>query len=251
MSSLLWSCIWNWYIQSLIILLCVQFWCCVIKIALVIQPPSSGITTWRVSAYWLDCQYFFNASCWPIKQHSISKYQPQWKWSTTTGSLWLNTSKSLWNVLMCPFVLHAVNSIVVSHWHMQIIGSSQLTDLLTPLNLSLSNLKMQNLFSDTWFPILQFMLDLELTSLNVRLSAPNFAQRLRDSVLKPAHTIGSCRSSPEVRCQRSPWFSRPAIMIVASPESHILSDSARFKDLIIRRLAYISCRSAAAAPRLS
>ena len=27
------------------------------------------------------------------------------------------------------------------------------------------------------FPILQFMLDLELTSLNVRLSAPNFAQR--------------------------------------------------------------------------
>ena len=56
-------------------LLCVQFWCCVIKIALVIQPPSSEITTWRVFAYWLDYQYFFNASCWPNKQHSISKYQ--------------------------------------------------------------------------------------------------------------------------------------------------------------------------------
>jgi hypothetical protein len=89
---------------------------------------------------------------------------------------WLNESKYLWNGLMCPFVLHAVNSIVASHWHMLIIGSSQLTVLLTPLNLWFINLKMQNLFSDTWFPILQFMLDLELTSLNVRLSAPNFAQ---------------------------------------------------------------------------
>ena len=61
---------------------------------------------------------------------------------------------------------------------------------------------------------------------------PKFCTEARDSVLKPAHTIGGCRSSPEARSQRSPWFSRPAI--VASPESHILSDSARFKDLIIR-----------------
>ena len=90
---------------------------------------------------------------------------------------WLNESKYLCNVLMCPFVLHAVNSIVASHWHMLFIGLSQLTVLLTHLNLSLIILKMQNLFSDTWFPILQFMLDLELTSLNVRLSAPNFVQR--------------------------------------------------------------------------
>ena len=37
--------------------------------------------------------------------------------------------------------------------------------------------KVHNLFSDTWLPILQFMLDLELTSSNLRLSAPNFAQR--------------------------------------------------------------------------
>ncbi len=77
---------------------------------------------------------------------------------------------------MCPFVLHAVNSIVASDRHMQIIGSSRLTVLLTPLNLSLIILKMQNLFSDTWFPILQFMLDLEPTSLNVHFSVPNFAQ---------------------------------------------------------------------------
>ena len=59
---------------------------------------------------------------------------------------------------------------------MQIIESSHLTVLLTPLNLTLIILKMQNLFSDTWLPILQFMLDLELTSLDVCLSAPNFAQ---------------------------------------------------------------------------
>ena len=77
---------------------------------------------------------------------------------------------------------------------------------------------------------------------------PKICTEARDSVLKPAHTIGGCRSSPKARSQRSPWFSRPAI--AASPESHILSDSACFIDLIIRRLAYISRRSAAADPRL-
>jgi hypothetical protein len=61
---------------------------------------------------------------------------------------------------------------------------------------------------------------------------PKFSTEARDSVLKPAHTTGGCRSSPEARSQRSPWFSRPAI--AAFPESHILSDSSRFKDLIIR-----------------
>ena len=61
---------------------------------------------------------------------------------------------------------------------------------------------------------------------------PKFCTEARDSVLKPVHTIGGCRSSPKARSQRWPWFSRPAI--VASSESHILLDSARFKDLIIR-----------------
>ena len=77
---------------------------------------------------------------------------------------------------------------------------------------------------------------------------PKICTEARDSVLKPAHTIGSCRSSPEATSQRSPWFSRPAI--AASPESHILSDSACFTDLIIRRLVYISSRSAAGDPQL-
>ena len=61
---------------------------------------------------------------------------------------------------------------------------------------------------------------------------PKFCTEARDSVLKPAHPMEGCISSPEVRSQRSPWFSRPAI--AASPESHILSDSACFIDLIIR-----------------
>ncbi len=62
---------------------------------------------------------------------------------------------------------------------------------------------------------------------------PKFCTETKDSILKPGHIIGSCRSSPKVRFPRSPWFSRPAI--AASPESHILSDAASFKDLIIRQ----------------
>ena len=69
---------------------------------------------------------------------------------------------------------------------------------------------------------------------------PKFCTEARDSVLKSAHTIGSCRSSPEATSQRSPWFSRPAI--AASPESHILSDSARFKELIIKLLVAVDPR---------
>ena len=63
-----------------------------------------------------------------------------------------------------------------------------------------------------------------------------FCTEARDSVLKPAHSIGGCRSSPEARSQRSPWFSRPAI--AASPESHILC----FKELIIKFLVAVDQR---------
>ncbi len=59
---------------------------------------------------------------------------------------------------------------------------------------------------------------------------PKFCTEARDSVLKPAHTITGCRSSPKARSQRSPWFSCPAN--AASLESHVLLDSACFKDLI-------------------
>ncbi len=80
--------------------------------------------------------------------------------ATETGSrsngcmiqnIWLEVqrqhdSKYLWNVLMCPVLLHALNLIAVSDWHMQIIESSQLTVLPTHLNLCSINLQMQNLF---------------------------------------------------------------------------------------------------------
>jgi hypothetical protein len=46
---------------------------------------------------------------------------------------WLNESKYFLNVLMCPFVFHALNSIVVSDGHIKIIESSYLTVLLTHL----------------------------------------------------------------------------------------------------------------------
>ena len=36
---------------------------------------------------------------------------------------------------------------------------------------------------------------------------PKFCTEARDSVLKPAHTIGCCRSSPEASSQSLPWFS--------------------------------------------
>ena len=177
MSALLWSCIWIWYIQSLIIALC----------AVLVQCHRNHIG-YSTSILWnhnlesflilawlpvfLQCIMLAHQAALYIKLSILIEVI-----NINRKPYWLNESKYLWNVLMCPFVLHAVNSIVVSHWHMLIIGSSQLTVLLTPLNLCLIILKMQNLFSDTWFPILQFTLDLELTSLNVRLSAPKFAQR--------------------------------------------------------------------------
>ena len=162
------------------LLLCVQFWCCVIEIALVIRPPCSifrnhNLESFRILAWlpiFLQCIMLAHQAALYIKLSTSIEVI-----NNNRKPYWLNESKYLWNVLMCPFVLHTVNSILATHWHMLIIGSSQLTVLLTPLNLCLIILKMQNLFSDTWFPILQFMLDLELTSLNVWFSASNFAQR--------------------------------------------------------------------------
>ena len=175
MSALLWSCIWNWCIQSLIIALCAVL---VLRHRNRIGCSTSifrnhNLESFRILAslpVFLQCIMLAHQAALYIKwSFSIEVINTNWK------PYWLNESKYLWNVLMCPFVLHAANSIVASHWHMLIIGSSQSTVLLTPLNLSLIILKMQNLFSNTWFPNLQFIFDLELTSLNVCLSTPKFA----------------------------------------------------------------------------
>ncbi len=45
--------------------------------------------------------------------------------------------KNLWNDLMCPFVSHALSSIMVLDQHKEIIESSYWTSLLTHPNLSL------------------------------------------------------------------------------------------------------------------
>ncbi len=78
---------------------------------------------------------------------------------------------------MCPFVFARCEfdcGVMLKHANYWII----LVDTSTNPSQSLFNhFEDADLFSDTWFRILQFMLDLELTSLNVRLIAPNFAQR--------------------------------------------------------------------------
>ena len=245
MSALLWSCIWNWYIQSLIIALCA---------VLVLRHRNSigystsifrnhNLESFRILAWlpiFLQCIMLAHQAALYIKLSTSVEVI-----NNNRKPYWLNESKYLWNFLMCPFVLHAVNSVVASHWHMLIISVDSST------NPSQSQF---NQFEDAE-PLFRHMVPhspvharSRANFIKLAFQRPKFCTEARDSVLKPAHTIGGCRSSPEARSQRSPWFSRPAI--AASPESHILSDSARFKDLIIRRLAYISRRSAAADPRL-
>ena len=177
MSALLWSCIWNWYIQELIIALCAVLVLCHrncigYSTSIFRNHNLESLHTLAWLPIFLQCIMLAHQTALYIKLSTSIEVI-----NNNRMPYWLNESKYLWNVLMCPFVLHAVNSIVASHWHILIIGSSQLTVLLTPLILSLIILKMQNFFSDTWFPILQFMLNLELTSLNVWSRASNFAQR--------------------------------------------------------------------------
>ena len=228
------------------LLLCVQFWCCVIKITLVIQPPSSEITTWRVSAYWLGCQYFFNASCWPIKQHSISNYQPQLKYKQQPEALlaeWIKISLKCLDVSLCFARCEFDCGFTLTHANYWIISVDSFT------NPSQSQF---NHFEDAE-PLFRHMVPHSPVHARSRANfikrasqRTKFCTEARDSVLKPAHTIGGCRSSPEARSQRSPWFSRPAI--AASPESHILSDSACFIDLIIRWFGAISPHQPLSAP---
>ena len=124
MSALLWSCISNWYIQSLIIAL---------GAVLVLRHrnrmgnstsifKNHNLESFRKMAWspiFLQCIMLANQAALKIQgSTSIEAI------NTNRKPCWRNESKYLWNVLMCPFVLHALNSIVVSHWHMKIIGSS-------------------------------------------------------------------------------------------------------------------------------
>jgi hypothetical protein len=146
---------------------------------------------------------------------------------------WLNESKYLWNILMCPVHLHALNSIVVSDWRTNYWIS--LVDSYTNPSQSLFNH-----FEDVE-PLFKHMVPHSLVHAWSRANFikhaslhPKFCTEARDSVLKLSHTIGSCRASP--------LSLNPEIVLIfaASLESHILSDSAHFKDLIIKRSAAIS-----------
>ena len=124
LSALLWSCISNWYIQSLIIALCAVLVLC--------HRNRMGNSTSIFKNHNLES---FRKSAWsPISPQCIMlAHQAALKIQGSTSievinnnrkPCWLHEWKYLWNVLMCPYVFHALNSIVVSDWRMRIIESS-------------------------------------------------------------------------------------------------------------------------------
>ena len=124
MSALLWSCISNWYIQSLNIALCAVLVLChrnsMGNSTSIIKNHNLG--SFRKSAWlpiFLQCIMLAHQAALKIQGSTlIEAINNNWM------PCWLNEWKYLWNVLICPFVLHALNSIVVSDWHMRIIESS-------------------------------------------------------------------------------------------------------------------------------
>ena len=125
MSALLWSCISNWYIQSFNIALCAVLvlchWNSMGNSTSILKNHNLG--SFRKSSAWsqifLQCIMLANQAALKIQgSASIEAINNNRK------PCWLNEWKYLWNVLMCPFVLHALNLIVVSVWHMKIIESS-------------------------------------------------------------------------------------------------------------------------------
>ena len=109
-------------------LLCVQFWCCIIEIAWVIRPESiwnhHNLGRFRKLAWspiFLQCIMLAHQATLKIQGSTSIQVEVI---NDNRKSWWLHEWKYLWNVLMCPFVLHALNSIVVSDWHTRIIESS-------------------------------------------------------------------------------------------------------------------------------
>ena len=124
MSALLWSCMSNWYIQSLNIAMCAVL---VLRHRNRMGNSTSifknhNLESFRKSAWspiFLQCIMLAHQAALKIQRStSIEVINNNWK------PCWLNEWKHLWNVLMCPFALHTLNSIVVSDWHMRIIESS-------------------------------------------------------------------------------------------------------------------------------
>ena len=109
MSALLWSCVSNWYIQSFNIVVCAVQVLCLhnfmgnsTSILKNHKLGSSSKSSW--SPIFLQCIMLANQAALKIQgSASIEAINNNQK------PCWLNEWKYLWNVLMCPFVLHALD----------------------------------------------------------------------------------------------------------------------------------------------
>ena len=124
MSALLWSCISNWYIQSFNIALCAVLVLChrnrMGNSTSILKNHNLG--SFRKLAWspiFLLCIMLARQAALKIQGSTLIEVI-----NNNQKPCWLNEWKYLWNVLMCPFFLHALNLIVVSVWHMKIIESS-------------------------------------------------------------------------------------------------------------------------------
>ena len=102
---------------------CVQFWCCVIECALVTRPHLKNLQPGEFPHICLIATILLMHHAGPSSSTLYPSIILDWR-DKQQPEAWLNESKYLWNVLMCPFVLHAVHLIVVSDWRLQIIESS-------------------------------------------------------------------------------------------------------------------------------
>ena len=115
---------------------------------------------------------------------------------------WLNESKYLWNVLMCPLCFARCEfycGVTLTHANDWIISVDSST------NPSQSQF---NQFEDAE-PLFRHMVphspvhsQSRANFIKLAFQSSKFCTEARDSVLKPAHTIGGCRSSPEASSQR-------------------------------------------------
>ncbi len=123
-SALLWCYIPDWYVQSLIIALCAVL---VLRHWNRIGDSTSIVRNHNMESFCILASLPIFLPCIMLAHQAALEIQGSTSIEVLNNNskpYWLNESKYLWNVLMCPFVLHAVHLIVVSDWRMQIIESS-------------------------------------------------------------------------------------------------------------------------------
>ena len=124
MSAFLSSCISNWYIQSLIIALSAVL---LLRHQNLIGDSTSILRNHNLESFSISAWLPIFIRCIMLAHQAALKIQGSTSFEVMNDNwraCWLNESKYLWNVPMCPVLLHALNMIAVSDWHMQIIESS-------------------------------------------------------------------------------------------------------------------------------